>query len=131
MTPFSIVLGCFYGEYFTYVKNKTDSREWGFGVFELPQVNTPEQGILRTVHVAAHHCTTINFVLDRIKLPLNTKLSYTCLELDFILRYPEYLKKTVFWIKGEVIDTKIVLKTIKKVKDNELSFDNLDMSTIK
>ncbi len=52
--------------------------------------------ILDLVAMACTHCDIIYFVLDSIKLPLNTGKSYTCNELSLILGRERFLNKTIF-----------------------------------
>lgn len=71
----------------------------------------------------------INFLLDEIRLPLDTHYSVTCKELNHIIK-GNYIKKTRFWLNGKIVPKKKVVKLIKQVKDNTLSFGNIDFKTI-
>lgn len=53
-------------------------------------------GIIDLVAMACSHCDIIYFVLDGIKLPLNTQDSYSCGELKMILYSKKFFNKTIF-----------------------------------
>ncbi len=128
---FSIILGVFYTEYFYKVGLSTKSRSYPFNARFLPNFDSPEERtMLAVVHKAAHYCTRINFLLDNIKLPLSDN-SRTCEELMLLHRYPELLNKTEFWLKGKIVEKSVILAIIQKVKDDEIYFENINISSIK
>jgi len=58
-------------------------------------------GVIPVVKLACQECSLIYFVLDDIKFPLQTKISYTCAELKYILSTPRILNKTIFILNGD------------------------------
>ena len=61
----------------------------------------------------------INFVLDGIIIPLDVIHSYSCNELSVILDTPEYFLKTTFWLRGEIMSKKALIKEINTIIKND------------
>lgn len=126
----SIILGVFWSNYFDIVKEKTNS--YSYGYFEsIPDYTGEYQGscVYDCVVPASEVADNINFLLDKVFLPLNPNRSVTCEELEYILKTPKILAKTQFWLKGEKVAKDKVLQVISTVKQDKLVFENLDLNT--
>lgn len=126
-----IILGIFSGTSFYRVKEKTQSLEYPFGIgaddFDF---DSEETGVMVEVADACKFATEINFVLDRIHLPLDSNLSVTCRELEHILQRSKLIKKTTFWLKGEIKSKNKVLRLIKMGQSGKFTFNNIDFDSI-
>lgn len=67
----------------------------------------------------------INFVLDGIIIPLDVIHSYSCNELSVILDTPEYLLKTTFWLKEEVLQKRDLIRKINTIIKNDKERERL------
>jgi len=127
----NIILGIFFSTYWEEIQQKTNSYSY-FGWNEIPNYQrnyTMESIVEDCIKPLVEVIEGINFLLDGLYLPLNSEVSITCKELEYIISTPKALKMTQFWLKGEKIDTQAVLRIIKSVKDSTLTFDNLDLKT--
>ena len=61
--------------------------------------------VISVVKAACKACNCIYFVLDEIQFPLQTKFSFTCAELNFVLSNEDIFDKTIFILNNEYIDT--------------------------
>ncbi len=119
-----IMLGVF-GDYF-------ERMETEFGWISYDRFNEfifPLTGnVIDRVSQACEAADEINFLLDRVMLPLNSKESYTCGELEIILDRDSFLEKTQFWLRGEEVDRDKVLEIMQNVKDDTLMFDHINFN---
>lgn len=127
----SIILGVFFTTEWFEVIRKTNSFDYPFsGLLGDFDVDYSQDNIVkRRVIPACKIADKINFLLDSIDLPLNSKASFTCMEMEYILSCPEILAKTQFWIEGEMVDKTLVLKAIEASKNMKLTFNNLNLSS--
>ena len=126
----NIILGVFFNQYFVIVRDKTNS--YSYSDFEsIPNYTGEYQGscVYDCVVPASEVADNINFLLDKLFLPLNPKESVTCEELEYILKTPKILAITQFWLKGEKVAKDKVLQVISTVKQDKLVFENLDLNT--
>lgn len=65
----------------------------------------------------------VHFMLDGVRLPIDTIHSVTCEELSLVINNPKYLEKTTFYIFNLSLNTnEVVQLIIKSAKDLETTF---------
>jgi hypothetical protein len=120
----TIILGVFVN-YFNKMQKQTNSISYPFSgitVTEEQENNATVMGwvFLESTMDAADH---INFLLDKVLLPLND-CSITCQELRTLFTRG-FETKTTFWLKGKEVATERVIEIYNSIKENKLSFDDI------